>query len=252
MMIIKLGGSVITDKKATCSFDDGATTRLSREIYESGKKCIIVHGAGSFGHPLAKKYRLDEGNGDIDGSKLEGFSQTHSSVRKLNLKVMECLRNAGIPAVSIPPLSIIRCSNGKIEKFDWMIFKKILEIGLTPVTFGDVVLDSQRKFCICSGDLLIGELAKKLNANKVIFATDVDGIYLENKKIIEKATAEELEGIEVRGSTAVDVTSGMSGKVEVIKDISRMGIEVCVINGRKAGRLYNAMRDKVLGTKIYG
>ncbi len=244
---------MITHKKATCSFDDDATTRLSREIYENGKKCIIVHGAGSFGHPLAKKYRLDEGNSDIDRKKLEGFSQTHSSVRKLNLKVMECLRNAGIPAVSISPLSIIRCSNGKIEKFDWMIFKKILEIGLVPVTFGDVVLDNQRKFCICSGDLLIGELAKKLNANKVIFATDVDGILnLENKKIIEKATAEELEGIEVRGSTAVDVTSGMSGKVEVIKDISRMGIEVCVINGRKAGRLYNAMRDKVLGTKIYG
>ncbi len=241
---------MITHKKATCSFDDDATTRLSREIYENGKKCIIVHGAGSFGHPLAKKYRLDKG--DENGKKLEGFSQTHSSVRKLNLKVMECLRNAGIPAVSISPLSIIRCSNGKIEKFDWMIFKKILEIGLVPVTFGDVVLDNQRKFCICSGDLLIGELAKKLNANKVIFATDVDGIYLENKKIIEKATAEELEGIEVRGSTAIDVTSGMSGKVEVIKDISRMGIEVCVINGRKAGRLYNAMRDKVLGTKIYG
>lgn len=252
MMIIKLGGSVITDKKAICSFNNDATMRLSKEIYESGKKCIIVHGAGSFGHPLAKKYRLDKGNSDIDRKKLEGFSQTHSSVRKLNIKVMECLRDAGIPAVSIPPLSIIQCSNGKIEKFEWEIFKKILEIGLVPVTFGDVVLDSQRKFCICSGDLLIGELAKKLNADKVIFATDVDGIYLENKKIIEKATAEELEGIEVRGSSAIDVTSGMSGKVEVIKDISRMGIEVCVINGRKAGRLYNAMRDMVVGTKIYG
>jgi isopentenyl phosphate kinase len=44
----------------------------------------------------------------------------------------------------------------------------------------------------------------------------------------------------------------MKGKVEVIKDIAKMGIQIAVINGKKNKRLYNAMMNKVSGTRIRG
>ncbi len=55
MMLIKLGGSVITDKSQYRRFDKDAVSRLCREIAESGKQAVVVHGAGSFGHIVAKR-----------------------------------------------------------------------------------------------------------------------------------------------------------------------------------------------------
>ena len=59
-VILKLGGSVITDKGA----DEGVVReadllRIAKEVSEFRGKMIVVHGAGSFGHTHAKKYGLD-------------------------------------------------------------------------------------------------------------------------------------------------------------------------------------------------
>ena len=59
MFIIKLGGSVITDKTKECTFKQKTMDSLSEQIKKSNKDTIIIHGAGSFGHILAKKYASD-------------------------------------------------------------------------------------------------------------------------------------------------------------------------------------------------
>ena len=61
MFVIKLGGSVITDKSMQNTFNEEVTFRLVSEIKDSQKQVIVVHGAGSFGHILAKKYDLHKG-----------------------------------------------------------------------------------------------------------------------------------------------------------------------------------------------
>ena len=58
MFIIKIGGSIITDKKKENCFKQEITDNLIKEIKKSDKKLIIIHGAGSFGHIHAKKYNL--------------------------------------------------------------------------------------------------------------------------------------------------------------------------------------------------
>ena len=74
MYIIKLGGSVITDKSKESFFKREVMNNLSKEIKKANKKCIIIHGAGSFGHILAKKYKLNKGL--IENNQLKGFSNT--------------------------------------------------------------------------------------------------------------------------------------------------------------------------------
>ena len=106
MFIIKLGGSVITDKSKKYSFRKEVADNLSKAIKKSNKKVIIVHGAGSFGHILAKKYELNSGH--KNDRQLRGFSLTHTMVQKLNTMVLDSLHNNGIDAVSISPHSVLK------------------------------------------------------------------------------------------------------------------------------------------------
>ena len=82
MFIIKLGGSVITDKTKEAYFKTEIMNNLSREIKKSNQQCIIIHGAGSFGHVLAKKYNLNQGF--YDDNQLKGFAKTMEMVQVLN------------------------------------------------------------------------------------------------------------------------------------------------------------------------
>jgi len=243
MIVIKLGGSVITDKEKDSHFNKRITYRLAEEIASAGKKALIVHGAGSFGHPQAKRYRLNEGFVDKK-RQVEGISLTHFSVRVLNLKVMEALRHAGIPAVSIPPFPFI--DDSFIEKA-----KVAVKNGLVPVTFGDVVLDGN--VSIISGDILMEIFAREFEVERAIFVTNVDGIYEDPERkdsLIKECTVKELEKVFFKGNAGADVTSGMAGKVKSIKEIAYSGVEVDVINGRKPGRLKDAINGIVAGTRV--
>jgi isopentenyl phosphate kinase len=126
-----------------------------------------------------------------------------------------------------------------------------LDMGLTPVTFGDVLIDGQPS--IVSGDELMNRLARRLRATRAIFVTNVDGIYADptdKTTLIGDCTPDELERAVVGGSTPDDVTAGMAGKVKSINEMVHSGVEVIVVNGNKPGRLRNALRDSVRGTRV--
>ena len=97
-IILKLGGSVITvkDKPLTPNMD--AIGRLAEEIAEADvSPLIIVHGGGSYGHPLAAKYKIAEGF--KSRSQTLGFSKTHNAMVSLNMLVVESLLNEGVPGI---------------------------------------------------------------------------------------------------------------------------------------------------------
>jgi isopentenyl phosphate kinase len=59
MIILKIGGSILTNKDSkTSEVDTASLNRIASEIKASmdvsPKQLVIVHGAGSFGHPPAK------------------------------------------------------------------------------------------------------------------------------------------------------------------------------------------------------
>ena len=248
MFILKLGGSVITDKTKQCCFKENVMNNLAKEIKRANKKAILVHGAGSFGHILAKQYKLNEGY--KNEGQIKGFSVTHELVQKLNSFVLQSLHKNEISAVSISPHSTIKLNNHKLEKMDYKIFEEYLDKKFTPVTFGDVVLDKKLGFSICSGDLLVMTLAEHFKPEKVVFVIDEDGLYSANPKIdrnaelIRSARSDELEDFTMSSDEHADVTRGMKGKIEVIKNIAGLGIDTILVNGNKQGRLYNILVGK--------
>jgi isopentenyl phosphate kinase len=245
MFIIKLGGSVITDKTREKTFKHKVMDNLSESIKKSGKQIIIVHGAGSFGHILAKKYELNKGYKNFE--QIKGFSETHEMVQSLNTLVLKSLQKYDIPAVSISPHSTVELNDHKLINMNFKVFADYLEKQFIPVTFGDVVLDKKLGFSICSGDLLVEALAKYFKPKKVIFAIDEDGLYTSNPKIdkkaklIEKTTLKKLEDLSTILDKHADVTGGMSGKINTIKNISKLGIETVLLNGNKPERLFKIL-----------
>lgn len=257
MFLIKLGGSVITKKSKPGVFKSDVMNNLSEQIQKSNQEVMLVHGAGSFGHILAKKFRLDQGYKNKE--QLMGFAKTHASVQKLNSYVIESLQKNNIPSISVSPHSIIKFNDHRLINFDLGIFKDYLENGFVPVSFGDVVIDEINGFSICSGDLLIEVLSKEFKPEKVIFVIDEDGLYDGNPKIekdakfIESIRFNEIENLSITLDSHDDVTKGMKGKIDTIKHISKMGIDTILLNGNEENRLYSTMIGKrAKSTFVYG
>jgi len=73
MRLLKLGGSVITNKKGRCEANLQNIEKLAKmlgKLWADGDRDIIlVHGAGSFGHALVIEKDL---RGKLSEDKLEG------------------------------------------------------------------------------------------------------------------------------------------------------------------------------------
>lgn len=257
-MVLKLGGSVVTIKEKPFTPNKRAITRLAKEIKRANvESLLVIHGGGSFGHPLAKKYGIREGYGYP--SQIIGLSKTHQAMVSLNKIILDALIQRGIPAVAVQPSAFITTDNGRIRHVETKIVLKLLELGITPVLYGDVVLDSALGFTILSGDQLVSSLAVKFGADRIIIGIDVDGIYTADPKIdpsarlIQHLTLRELKKIQHKIGEAVvtDVTGGMLGKmIELMPAVAR-GTQVIIVNAAKPDNLYRALRsEKVRGTVI--
>jgi len=162
MIIVKFGGAAITRKDLECTLRNGVFIRLCHQLADylkdTKEKCILVLGAGSFGYPFLEKIKNNPENKFYYVSKVQYYTT------KLIAKASKILIEDGVP--SIPITSIVFG-----EEFINHI-KKLVD-NFVPVIHGS--FDSNLN--VLSGDTQIKEIAKKLNPERIIFVTDVDGVY---------------------------------------------------------------------------
>lgn len=242
LIIFKIGGSVITDKNRYRSFKKDVCGKIIDVISAFDNEIIITHGAGSFGHILAKKYGFP---GDISDKNLRGVSEIHADVLRLNLFLTDLMIDRGLRPIQIPP---VVQSNGK--HIQTVPFKKFLAEGFAPVSFGDIV-PKQGFAHIISADDIVLDLAKTFHPDKVIFFSDVDGIFDRDPKTSDDATLVRNLDEQISYSDVTnDVTGGMKGKVGKIKMIRKYSNTVCILNGNYPERLTRLGSDKFVGTVI--
>lgn len=256
MILIKLGGSVITDKTQYRTFNRDVVRRLCKEIKDSGEDAIVVHGAGSFGHVLAKEYSLQ--NGFENRGQIQAAAKVQYDVRELNLMVMNELLNAGIPAVSVPPGSCFMMDGGKLLLNDPEVLLSASAMGIMPVMFGDVVFDRSKGFGICSGDQIMEILCKIYDPDMAVFVSDVDGLFDKDpktntgSKLLAEVTPGLLENISGE-SSADDVTGGVRAKMEAMLRMTSPERDCVLVNGSADGRLYSLLKgEKVISTTAKG
>lgn len=255
LVILKIGGSVITDKSGELSAKTEIINRLAEEIKKAKlDNLVIVHGGGSFGHPMAKKYGIKEGL--TQESQKAGFAETHHVMTVLNGLVMDALIWHNVPAVSITPSSCIITKNGRIRLFDETILRSLLKMGIAPVLYGDAILDDQLGFTVISGDQIVSHLARKFGASKIVMGVDVDGLFdsdpkkTKDSQLFAHLTLEELESKKnnMSSSNSSDVTGGMLGKINELTPAIEQGIPVSIINANKNNRIYKAL----IGANVEG
>lgn len=262
MLILKLGGSVITRKDAEKPTPNTENLdRITKEVADAlPAQLVIVHGAGSYGHIYAREYEIGSEIKDKEelNRKKMGYAKTHNSVKELNQKVCHNLLRHGVPAVSVEPSSFIISRNKRIESASLDIIKMYLDMGLVPVLHGDVVpdLNQKIKMAVISGDQIVKYIAEQIKTTRIILGSDVDGIYNcdpkshINAKLLKKVRSlDDLEFLE--GAKTVDVTGGMAGKLKELLEVARSGVESEIINANKPGLLERALLgEKVKGTII--
>ena len=247
-IILKLGGSVITDKKTDCAINFDQLSFVSSEIKRTaaGKGLVIIHGAGSCGHPEAKRYHLD--NGAVAG-KTDGIYVTHHAVSGLNDAVVEAFRKKGIPAAGIHPLHTAVAENGRLIGFEYRHLEKMLMLGMVPVIHGDVVMDLSRGACIVSGDQLVRYLAVALKINRVGLATDVPGV-LDGGHVVPEISQKTAPSLQISNSMHTDVTGGMRGKIDELLGLADAGIGSDIFHVLRIGDFLSGSDHG--GTKVRG
>ena len=225
--VLKLGGSVVTQKDQPETVDDGALATAARVVGESlgttpddptaspgGKSLVVVHGGGSFGHPAAAAHGVSASEGTHDAAALVDI---HRAMGRLNNRVVTALHAAGVPALPVRPLSVVRRTDAGVTAPTAAVEGMLAE-GFVPVLHGDVVVDETAGGTVCSGDTLVVTLADRLDANRLGVCSTVPGV-LDDGEVVPEITGYEAVADVLGGSDATDVTGGMAGKVRALLDV---------------------------------
>lgn len=257
LILIKLGGSVITDKGKAFTAKPEVIKRLAKEIKAAREKLgkntlfLIGHGSGSFGHTIASKYQTQKGL--ISKDSIKGFSLTSETAVDVNRIVLKEFINVGLPVVSFSPLSFTYAK----KVFREPILKS-LDLGFVPLIYGDVVFDVKNGFTIHSAEKTLSILARKLRKyykiEKIVECGDTDGVYDPKGKTIPEINSKNFRDVKkwITGSKSTDVTGGMMHKVgESLKLAKETRIPTIIINGNKKDNLIFALLGKkVAGTRV--
>ncbi|MCW4018059.1 MAG: isopentenyl phosphate kinase [Candidatus Bathyarchaeota archaeon] len=256
--ILKLGGSVITDKNGELAAKTEAINRIAEEIKRADMdNLVIVHGGGSFGHPTAQKYGIQDGL--KEPSQKLGFSEAHHVMTVLNGLIMDALVWHEIPSLSITPSACIITENGRIKYFDDTVLCNCMKMGFVPVMYGDAVFDEKMGFSVLSGDQLMTYLAVKLKAQKLVIGVDTDGLYEADPKVDKtakpylKLNLEQLKRVQAKigGAQTTDVTGGMAGKIAELIPAVEAGVTVQIVNATRNLRVLRGLTgEKIEGTII--
>lgn len=247
LALVKLGGSVITHKDRPLTANTSAIEGLADVIAKLEMPLILVHGGGSYGHHWSVKYGMHTRPAPYDA---HGVAVVHESMVALNQMIVNALIRAGANPYAVQPPVYTAGHRPIASKI-----KELYEMarnGATPVTFGDVVHMGGRNYSILSGDSLMSILARALRPSRIVFATNVDGIYrdMATKEVVPEMRPARRGGSpkQARFSAATpggvaDVTGGMERKVREAFKIASLGMDVMLINGLTPERIERAIAE---------
>ncbi|RUS20680.1 amino acid kinase family-domain-containing protein [Endogone sp. FLAS-F59071] len=213
-VIVKIGGAAITNKAVPCTLaPEDALVAIACQIQiaylrlqQTQRALILIHGAGSFGHPQAKGHGLTS-TGFSTASiapeyaefKVRGAVETRRAVLQLHNAVLQLLSTRGVPVISLPPFNYVRTTAGvgatRAPAFARLAraVRDVLDAGFVPLLHGDMVMDETRGLAVLSGDVLVRRLAQALQpgmetedvaeqgrsytVERCVFLTDVEGVY---------------------------------------------------------------------------
>jgi isopentenyl phosphate kinase len=260
IVLLKLGGSLITDKARPETPRREVISRLAGEIARAARdspfRLVVGHGSGSFGHVAARQSGIAAGLRSAD--QLPGVSRTQERAAALHRLVIEALVEAGAHPFSLAPSSCLVADAGRPAAFAAEPLLLALDRGLLPVLYGDVVMDRSQGISICSTERLFETLARTLldggrTVRRALWLGETDGLYDAEGRTVPRIAAGDLGRATgaIGAPSGPDVTGGMLHRVETALALARLGIPSRLVNGLVPGLLERALAgEPVPGTEV--
>jgi isopentenyl phosphate kinase len=255
--LLKLGGSLITEKERARTARLEVIRRLAGEIVAGGAGALVLgHGSGSFGHVAAAGAGI--GGGPVAPEGMAGVAETQAEAAELHRIVVAALREAGGRPFSFVPGSFLVGRAGHIEGTLPPALPVALRSGFLPVVYGDVVMDSEWGAAIASTEAVLAFLARALPAagftvRRAIWLGDTPGVLDAAGRSLPEIDPEgwKTAVATITGPPGVDVTGGMRLRLATAADLAQAGIPSLLADGTVPGLLERALRgEAVPGTLI--
>lgn len=257
IVLLKLGGSLLTDKTRDDTDRPEVIERLAGEIAAvlAGPRppqLVIGHGSGSFGHAAAARSGLAAGLGTPE--RLRGVVDTRERAVELHRRLVAALARAGALPYSLAPSSALVTAGRRGVSFHLEPLLLALGNGLLPVTYGDVVMDREQGAAIASTETVFLALADAgLPITRALWAGATDGVLDEDGRTIPQIVSGASQSAETAAGAAAgtDVTGGMRHRLAAVLELAACGIPSLLFDGRVPGRLTAALRgEAVAGTVV--
>jgi isopentenyl phosphate kinase len=227
--VLKLGGSVVTEKDSRETVDGDALASLAADIAGVAGRptadtaqsadapvpadLVVVHGGGSFGHYHAEEWGVTTTEGTRSAP---GALAIHEAMKRLNRAVLDSLQSREVAALPVHPLSVgARDAAGDLS-LPLDSTRRLLAEGFVPVLHGDGVAHESEGVTVLSGDEIVVRLAEGLDADRVGLCSTVPGVLDDAGEVIPTIESFDEVAHLLGESDATDVTGGMAGKVRTL------------------------------------
>jgi len=258
LTVIKLGGSLLTDKSKPYEARKPiieSTVKELKACMDEGliESLVVVHGVGSFGHPPVLEHKLHMGYKGPE--QLLPLSKTQRVVNEFRYMLTEEFQKVGLPVNLLHPSSMVVAEKMRITEASFEPLKGWLSLGMIPLLGGDLLYDTAMGVSVGSGDILAVELASQLNAKRLIFAMDVPGIYSDNPRTNPNASLlNEIDIHDISGVLAgmkqignLDASGAKKGKltsVSIAIDLIEVGLETTLLSMMEYGNLIALLKGQ--------
>ena len=265
MLVLKLGGSVVTHKDKPFTPHKGNIARLSAEIADAGARpLVVVHGGGNIVTQWLKRQGITteivRGERVTDLPALDVVTAVLTGL--VNKKVVAAINCLGGRAVGISGIdgalieSRIKNSEmgyvGSVEKVNRKVLDALLETGFVPVVAPVSLYSVNRpekaaQIINVNGDPIAGELAVAVGAEKLVFLTDTEGVRDGSGNLMPRIAAD--EAVELIESGVI--SGGMIPKINACLRALTTGAITRIIDGEQAHALVREIDGAAGGTTIY-
>lgn len=260
IVLLKLGGSLITDKDKPYTPRLDKLADLAQEVktaLDSNPSLLLIlgHGSGSFGHVAAKKHGTREGVHTREGWL--GFTEVRFQAAELNRFVVQALLEAGLPAMPFPPSASLVSDNRSVTHHNIEPIRRALEVNLLPVVQGDVAFDESLGGTILSTEDVFKFLMDEFTPKRILLAGIEAGVWEDfpaRTRLVKQIQLSDYEKMRagIGGSASTDVTGGMKAKVEEMFSLIHRheNLTVQIFSAEEHGFLTRALQGENVGTLL--
>jgi len=249
VFIVKFSGEIVGDDKVL----DSAARDLIL-LNEMGIHLVVMHGAGNLISSNMKKFglkpRFVKGERVTDEKTLDIVIEC---LQHVNDRIVGKINKYDKRAIGVTGVFVAKKRKslglvGNIEEINTEFLHSIIEKGHIPVIL-PIGEDKEGNSLNINADIAAGELAKVLNATKLIILTNVDGILNKNGKLIKTLNISEAKKL----IKSEEITGGMIPKLDAcIKALSRGVKRAHIIKASEHAILGEILTKEGTGTMIVG